>query len=259
MIIGPHTMTEKEALLTYCLRRGDDNLILSHRLSEWCGHGPQLEEDIALANRALDLIGQARNYLQYAGEVEGKGRTEDDLAYLRTEREFVNVKLMEQPNGDYAHTIARSFLYDAWHLPLQQALATSKDERLAAIAGKAVKEVTYQLKTSADWMIRFGDGTEESHRRAQAALDDLWTYTGELFATDEVEATLMKTGIVPDMAPIKAAFDAKVDAVLAEATLKRPADGYMQTGGRKGKHSEHLGFMLAEMQYLQRAYPGATW
>lgn len=252
-------MTQQEALLTYCLRRGDDNLILSHRLSEWCGHGPQLEEDIALANRALDLIGQARNYLQYAGEVEGKGRTEDDLAYLRTEREFVNVKLMELPNGDYAHTIARSFLYDAWHLPLQQALATSKDERLAAIAGKAVKEVTYQLKTSADWMIRFGDGTEESHRRAQTALDNLWTYTGEFFATDEVEATLMKAGIVPDMTPIKAAFDAKVDAVLAEATLKRPADGYMQTGGRKGKHSEHLGYILAEMQYLARAYPRATW
>lgn len=252
-------MNQQEALFTYALRRGDDNLILSHRLSEWCGHGPQLEEDIALTNRALDLIGQARNYLQYAGEVEGRGRTEDDLAYLRKERDFVNVKLVEQPNGDYAHTMARSFLYDAWHLPLQQALTKSADAQLAAIAGKAVKEVTYQLKTSADWMIRFGDGTEESHRRAQNALDALWTYTGELFATDEVEATLLKAGIVPDMAPIKAAFDAKVDAVLAEATLKRPADGFMMSGGRQGKHSEHMGFLLAEMQYLQRAYPGATW
>lgn len=252
-------MSNEEALFQYCLRRGDDNLILSHRLSEWCGHGPQLEEDIALTNRALDLIGQARNYLQYAATVEGKGRTEDDLAYLRKEREFVNVKLVEQPNGDYAHTIARSFLYDAWHLPLQQALTKSADAQLAAIAGKAVKEVTYQLKTSADWMIRFGDGTEESHRRAQTALDALWTYTGELFATDEVEVMLVKAGIVPEMTSIKAAFDAKVDAVLAEATLKRPTDGFMMSGGRQGRHSEHMGFLLAEMQYLQRAYPGATW
>lgn len=252
-------MSPQEALFTYCLRRGDDNLILSHRLSEWCGHGPQLEEDIALTNRALDLIGQARNYLQYAAEVEGKGRTEDDLAYMRKERDFVNVKLVELHNGDYAFTMARNFLYDAWHLPLQQALMKSADAQLAAIAGKAVKEVTYQLKTSADWMIRFGDGTEESHRRAQTALDSLWTYTGELFATDEVESMLVKAGIVPDMAPIKAAFDAKVDAVLAEATLKRPADGFMMSGGRQGKHSEHMGFLLAEMQYLQRAYPGATW
>ena len=252
-------MTEKEALFTYCLRRGDDNLILSNRLGEWCGHGPQLEEDIALTNRALDHIGQARNYLQYAGQVEGKGRSEDDLAYLRSDRQFTNVKLVEQPNGDYARTIARSFLYDAMHLPLQEALMTSKDEQLAAIAAKAVKEITYQLKTSSDWMIRFGDGTEESHRRAQTALDELWSYTGELFATDEVDAMLLKAGIIPDMAPIKVAFDVKVDAVLAEATLKRPADGFMMSGGREGKHSEHMGLLLAEMQSLHRAYPGVTW
>lgn len=252
-------MTQQDALFTYCLRRGDDNLILSHRLSEWCGHGPQLEEDIALTNRALDHIGQARNYLQYAGQVEGKNRTEDDFAYLRTDRQFTNVKLVEQPNGDYAHTMARSFLFDAMHLPLQQALMDSKDAQVAAIAAKAVKEISYQLKTSADWMIRFGDGTEESHRRAQTALDDLWTYTGELFATDEVDAVLAKAGIAPDMAPIKAAFDEKVDAVLAEATLKRPADGFMMSGGRQGKHSEHMGLLLAEMQSLHRAHPGATW
>jgi ring-1,2-phenylacetyl-CoA epoxidase subunit PaaC len=252
-------MTQQEALFTYCLRRGDDNLILSHRLSEWCGHGPQLEEDIALANRALDHIGQARNYLQYAVTVEGKGRSEDDLAYLRNERQFVNVKLVELPNGDYANTIARGFLFDAWHLPLQQALMNSKDEQLAAIAAKAVKEISYQLKTSSDWVIRFGDGTEESHRRIQTALDGLWTYTGELFATDEVDALLKDAGIVPDMAPIKAAFDKKVDAVLQEATLKRPADAFMASGGRQGKHTEHLGFLLAEMQSLHRAYPGATW
>ncbi len=252
-------MDQQEALFTYCLRRGDDNLILSHRLGEWCGHGPQLEEDIALTNRALDHIGQARNYLQYAGQVEGKGRTEDDLAYLRTDRQFTNVKLVAQPNGDYAHTITRSFLFDAMHLPLQQALMNSTDEQLAAIAAKAVKEITYQLKTSADWMIRFGDGTEESHKRAQAALDGLWNCTGELFATDEVDALLLKAGIAPDMAPIKAAFDEKVNAVLTEATLKRPADGFMMSGGRQGKHSEHMGFLLAEMQSLHRAHPGATW
>ena len=212
-----------------------------------------------MANRALDLIGQARNYLQYAAEVEGKGRTEDHLAYLRNERQFVNTKLVEQPNGDYANTIARSFLYDAWHLPLQQALTTSSDERIAAIAGKAVKEVSYHLRTSGEWLIRFGDGTEESHQRAQTALDALWTFTGDLFVQDEVDAILVKAGIVPDMAPIKAAFDATVNKVLSEATLKRPADGFMASGGRQGKHGEQLGFMLAEMQYLQRAYPGATW
>ena len=252
-------MELQQALFIYCLRRGDDNLILSHRLGEWCGHGPQLEEDIALTNRALDHIGQARNYLQYAGQVEGKGRTEDDLAYLRTDRQFTNVKLVAQPNGDYAHTIARSFLFDAMHLPLQQVLMSSKDAQLAAIAAKAVKEITYQLKTSADWMIRFGDGTEESHHRAQTALDDLWTYTGELFATDEVDDLLVKAGIAPDMGPIKAAFDEKVNAVLTEATLKRPVDGFMMSGGRQGKHSEHMGFLIAEMQSLHRAHPGATW
>lgn len=252
-------MTIEQALFTYLLRRGDDNLILSQRLGELCGHGPQLEEDIALTNRALDLIGQARNYLQYAGEVEGKGRTEDDLAFLRPEREFVNTKLVEQPNGDYAHTIVRSFLYDAWHLPLQEALTKSTDERIAAIAGKAVKEVRYHLHATKEWVIRFGDGTEESHERARTALNDLWTYTGDLFIQDEVDAMLLKAGIVPDMAPIKTAFDATVNAVLEEATLERPVSGYMSTGGRRGVHSEHMGVLLAEMQYLQRAYPGAEW
>lgn len=252
-------MTKEQALFTYLLRRGDDNLILSQRLGEWCGHGPQLEEDIALTNRALDLMGQARNYLQYAGEVEGKNRSEDDLAFLRQEREFVNTKLVEQPNGDYAHTIVRSFLYDAWHLPLQEALLKSSDEQIAAIAGKAVKEVQYHLRASSDWMIRFGDGTDESHRRAQTALDDLWTFTGDLFVQDDVDSILLKAGIVPDMGPIKAAFEKTVNAVLSEATLKRPEDGYMATGGRQGVHSEHMGVMLAEMQYLQRTYPGAEW
>jgi ring-1,2-phenylacetyl-CoA epoxidase subunit PaaC len=247
------------ALITYTLRLADDLLILSHRLSEWCGHGPVLEEDIALTNRALDHIGEARNLYTYAGQVEGKGRDEDDLAYLRNERQFLNTKLVEQPNGDYAHTIVRSFLFDAYHLPLAEALLKSSDTQLAAIAGKAVKEAQYHLRHSSDWLIRFGDGTEESHQRAQAALDNLWTFTGDLFVMDEVHQPLLKAGIAPDLSKIKAAFDATVDKVLAEATLERPADGFMASGGRQGRHSEHLGFILAEMQYLQRAYPGAEW
>ncbi|MFN3875134.1 MAG: 1,2-phenylacetyl-CoA epoxidase subunit PaaC [Flavobacteriales bacterium] len=247
------------ALFTYALRLGDDLLILSHRLSEWCGHGPILEEDIALTNRALDHLGEARNLLTYAGQVEGKGRTEDDFAYLRMERQFANVKLVEQPNGDYARTIARSFLFDAYHLPLMQALSKSADAQLAAIAGKSVKEATYHLRASSDWMIRFGDGTEDSHQRAQAALDDLWTFTGELFESDAVLEEMAKAGIAPDMAAVKAAWSKTVDEVLAEATLKRPADGFMATGGRKGLHTEHMGYILAEMQHVVRAYPGAQW
>lgn len=249
----------KDALLTYCLRQADDLLILSHRLSEWCGHGPVLEEDIALTNRALDHLGEARNLLAYSGTVEGKGRSEDDIAYLRNERQFLNTKLVEQPNGDYAHSIVRSFLFDAYHLPLAEALLKSSDVQLAAIAGKAVKEAQYHLRHSSDWIIRFGDGTAESHERAQRALDDLWTFTGDLFVMDTVHQQLMKAGIVPDLTTIKASFDATVDKVLGEATLKRPVDGFMASGGREGKHSEHMGFILADMQYLQRAYPGATW
>ncbi len=252
-------MSQTNALFTYTLRLADDLLILSHRLGEWCGHGPVLEEDIALTNRALDHIGEARNLLTYAGEMEGKGRTEDDLAFLRPERQFLNTKLVEQPNGDYAHTIVRSFLFDAYHLPLAEALLKSSDAQLAAIAGKAVKEAQYHLRHSSDWLIRFGDGTEESHQRAQAALDNLWTFTGDLFTQDEVHQAMVKSGVAPDLAKIKAAFDATVDTVLSEATLKRPTDGFMASGGRQGKHGEQLGFILAEMQYLQRAYPGATW
>lgn len=252
-------MSQQDALFAYTLRLADDLLILSHRLSEWCGHGPVLEEDIALTNRALDHIGEARNLYTYAGQVEGNGRSEDDLAYLRIERQFVNTKLVEQPNGDYAHTIVRSFLFDCYHLPLCEALVQSTDAQLAAIAGKAVKEAQYHLKHSSDWLIRFGDGTEESHRRTQSALDELWSYTGDLFVQDELHRALVKAGVAPDLSAIKAVFDKHVDRVLAEATLKRPADGFMHTGGREGRHTEHLGFLLAELQYLQRAYPGAQW
>ena len=248
-----------QALFTYTLRLGDDLLILSHRLGEWCGHGPILEEDIALTNRALDHIGEARNLLTSAGQVEGKGRTEDHLAYGRMDRQFTNVKLVEQPNGDYAHTIVRSFLFDAYHLPLAEALTKSSDAQLAAIAAKAVKEATYHLRHSSEWLVRFGDGTEESHQRAQAALDDLWTYTGELFETDAVTDELVRADIAPDIATVKETWNHTVDHILTEATLKRPADGFMMTGGRKGLHGEHLGFVLAEMQHVTRAYPGAEW
>ena len=252
-------MTQQEALFRFAVRMGDNSLVLGHRLSEWCGHGPQLEEDIAQANIALDLIGQARNYLTYAGEVEGKKRSEDDLAYLRTDRDYLNVLLCELPKGDYAQTIARSFLFDAFHLPLQQALTTSTDERLKGIAEKAVKEVTYHLRHSSEWLIRFGDGTEESHSRAQVALNDLWRYTGELFIPDEAEEMLAKAGVVPKLGDIQKEWSATVDRVLKEATLNRPADGWAASGGKKGVHSEHLGPMLAEMQTLQRTYPGVEW
>ncbi|MCL4281431.1 MAG: phenylacetate-CoA oxygenase subunit PaaC [Flavobacteriales bacterium] len=252
-------MTREEALFRAVLRMGDNNLVLGHRLSEWCGHGPVLEEDIAQTNIALDLIGQTRNLLTYAGELEGKGRSEDDLAYLRGEREYLNVQLVELPKADYAFTIARSFLYDAFHLPLQQALTESRDEHLKAIAGKAVKEVTYHLRHSSEWLIRFGDGTEESHRRAQEAVDELWRYTGELFVPDEAEELLAKDGTLPKLTDLKAEWSATVDRVLNEATLKRPADGWMAGGGKKGVHTEHLGPMLAEMQILQRTFPGVEW
>ncbi len=252
-------MSHPSPLFTYTLRLADDLLILSHRLSEWCGHGPVLEEDIALTNRALDHIGEARNLLTLAAGLEGKGRTEDDMAFLRNERQFVNTKLVEQPNGDYAHTIVRSFLFDAYHLPLSEALLKSASPELAAIAGKAVKEAQYHLRHSGDWLIRFGDGTDESHQRAQAALDDLWTFTGDLFTQDEAHQSMVTAGVAPDLTKIKEAFDQTVDKVLSEATLKRPTDGFMASGGRQGKHGEQLGFILAEMQYLQRAYPGASW
>lgn len=252
-------MSQASPLFQYTLRLADDLLILSQRLGEWCGHGPILEEDIALTNRALDHLGEARNLLTYAGQVEGKNRTEDDLAYLRMERQYTNVKLVEQPNGDYAHTMVRSFLFDAYHLPLMHALLKSTDAQLAAIAGKAVKEATYHLRHSSEWLVRFGDGTAESHQRAQAALADLWTLTGELFETDAVGDAMVKAGVAPEMAAIKAAWNNTVDTVLAQATLERPVDGFMATGGRKGLHTEHLGFILADMQHVTRAYPGASW
>jgi ring-1,2-phenylacetyl-CoA epoxidase subunit PaaC len=247
------------ALFTYVVSLADDALVLGHRLSQWSGHAPMLEEDIALSNLALDLVGQARLFYAHAGVIEGKGRDEDQLAFLRDEHAYRNVLLVEQPNGDFATTIVRQLLYAAFMHPYYQALVASGDQRLGEIAAKAVKEMAYHVRHSAEWVIRLGDGTEESHARAAAALDELWMYTGELFEMDDGERALVGKGIAVDRATIKPAWDATVDRVLAEATLKRPADRWMQGGGRSGRHSEHLGHLLAEMQVLHRAHPGATW
>ncbi|NKI59937.1 phenylacetate-CoA oxygenase subunit PaaC [Roseibium aggregatum] len=249
----------RDTLFEWLLRRGDTALVLGHRVSEWCGHSPVLEEDIALANVALDLIGQARMWLGLAGEVEGKGRGENELAYLRDAWDFRNFLLAEQPNGDFGQTLMRQFLIDAYQVPLLEALKSSKDERIAAIAAKAGKEVAYHLDRSADLVIRLGDGTEESHRRMQQALDALWSYTGEMFASDAIDTAMAEAGLAPDAASLKAEWKETVEAVLDEATLTLPESDFAHMGGLTGRHSEHLGHMLAEMQFLQRAYPGATW
>ena len=247
------------ALFEFLLRMGDNSLILGHRVSEWCGHGPVLEEDIALANTALDLIGQTQLWLGLAAEVEGAGRTADDLAYLRDAWDFRNVLLVEQPNGDFGHTLMRGFLYDAWSKLMLNGLLHSSDARVAEIAEKTVKEVAYHLERSTDLVVRLGDGTEESHRRMQNALDALWPYTGEMFEVDDVTETLVGQGIIPDPAKLRGAWDDVVNGVLAQATLTLPDTDFSHSGGQKGVHSEHLGRLLAEMQWLQRAYPGATW
>jgi len=244
-------------LLHAILARADDALVLAHRLSEWCGHAPMLEEDLALANIALDLLGQARALYQYAATVEGAGRDEDDLAYLRDAPQFRNALLCELPRGDFAETIARIFLFSAAMQPWWQAAMGSTDSTLAAIAAKAEKEVAYHLRHGAEWLIRLGDGTEESHARSATALAKLWPYIGELF--DPGDAALVTAGVIPDAVSLRPAFDALIARVLDRATLTRPRDGWMQRGGRRGVHTEHLGHMLAVMQHLQRAYPGATW
>ncbi len=246
-------------LFDYTLRLADTALILGHRLSEWIGHAPVLEEELALGNIALDLIGEARALYGYAGEVEGKGRDEDALAYRRDAGGFRNPLLVEQPNGDFAATIVRQFLFSAYAQPFWRALAASRDATLAAIAAKSEKEAAYHLRHAGEWLIRLGDGTEESRRRAQAALDELWPYTGELFERDAVEDVLIAAGIAVDPETLRAEWQRTVSGVLAEATLAAPEHTWMQSGGRSGRHSEHLGHLLATMQFLQRAYPGATW
>ena len=241
------------------LQWADDALMLGHRLSEWCGHAPMLEEDIALANMGLDLIGQARALYAYAGEVEGAGHDEDQLAYLRDVGEYRNLLLVEQPNGDFAFTMVRQFLYSAFADPYWRGMMQSADTTLAAIAAKSEKESAYHLRHSAEWMIRLGDGTAESHRRSQNALDALWPYTGELFTPDAAKRELVARHIAVDPESLRKQWDSTIDNVLRQATLQRPPSGWMQTGGRSGRHSEHLGHVLAELQFLQRSYPGATW
>jgi ring-1,2-phenylacetyl-CoA epoxidase subunit PaaC len=246
-------------LVLYALRRADDALILGHRLSEWCGHAPAMEEDMALANMGLDLLGQARELYSYAAKVEGKGNDEDKFAYLRDVRQYRNLLLLEQPNGDFARTMARQFFYAAFADLYWRAMMKSSDATLAAIAAKSEKESAYHVRHSSEWMVRLGDGTEESHRRAQTAVDDLWAYTGEMFHVDESERALIERGVAVDPAALHPQWQQTVSGVVTEATLTLPKSGWMQQGGRSGKHSEHLGHLLSELQSMQRTFPGATW
>ena len=257
--ISALSTADSEALFRYVLRLGDLSLVLGQRLGEWVGHSPALEEDLGVANIALDLIGQARLFLTYAGEIEGRGRDEDKLAYLREQGEYFNAILVEQPNGDFGQTIVRQVLIDAFQLELYERMAASSDARLAAIAAKSVKEVRYHLRYSSGWLVRLGDGTAESRARVQTALDLLWPYTVELFAADELDRHMAERGIGPQLSEVYAAWSARIDAILSEATLKRPADRPHAWHGKRGQHSEHLGYILAEMQYLQRTYPGVRW
>ena len=247
-------------LFEFLLRQGDNTLILSHRVSEWCGHAPVLEEDIALANIALDLLGQAQMWLGLAGEVEGAGRSADDLAMLRDAWDFRNAILVERPNGHFGQTMMRQFLFDAYHVELLSELTNSSDSRIAAIAAKSLKEVEYHVERSATTIIALGDGTQESHARMQAALDDQWTFAGEFFETDAGDETLNEAGIAPSPSFLHSRFGARAKAVLGAATLTIPDTNFAHSGGRSGKqHSEHLGNLLTQMQWLQRAYPGAKW
>lgn len=248
-----------DALLTFLLRLADDHLVLGHRLSEWCGHAPMLEEDLALPNIALDLIGQARALYQHAAEIEGKGRSEDDLAYLRLEREYLNCLLAERPNGDFAHTMLRQFYFAAFMHSFWEGMEKGTDAALAAIAAKAVKEAAYHIRHAGEWVIRLGDGTEESARRMRAAVESLAPYLDELFESDAVTQAIAAAGIAPEPASLRGAFDRQVGQVFAEALLEAPQSGWAQSGGRRGRHSEAMGYLLAELQYMQRTYPGAVW
>ena len=274
--------TLTSAKLDYTLRLADDALIVGHRISEWCGHGPILEQDIALTNTSLDHLGRARSLYQYAAEqfnnlaadeqkdtftsvalqqiiTTGAAIDEDDLAYLRDGWDFRNVLLLEQPNIDWAYTVARSFFYDAFNFSFFSALKNSKDETLAAVAEKSLKEVTYHLRWSSEWVVRLGDGTDESHNRMQQAVNELWAYTGELFVMNDTDKAMLQAGIGVDLAALKQPWLDCVNTVFAEATIDMPATGWMQQGGKEGRHSEHLGYILAELQFMQRAYPGMEW
>jgi ring-1,2-phenylacetyl-CoA epoxidase subunit PaaC len=247
------------AFFEYLLRLGDDRLVLGHRGSEWCGHGPILEEDIALTNIALDLVGEATLLLKLAGETEGQGRSEDALAYLRDGIDFRNALLVELPKGDFAFTIVRQLFFSVYSLLQMDALTRSTNADLAGIAAKALKESRYHVRHCAEWVVTIGDGTDESHTRAQNAVDDLWRYTGELFIGDDVDREVANAGLGVDPSTLNDRWSAEVSRVLSEATLAIPTSGYMQRGGRAGKHTEHLGHMLAEMQIVARSHPGASW
>lgn len=252
-------MTKQEALFKYLLRLGDNALILSQRLSEWCSNAPFLEEDLALTNFALDMVGRAQAFLKYAGEVEGKGRTEDALAYRRSERQYYNNQIAELPNGDFAHTVVKQLFISAFEFCLFSELQNSKDATLAAISTKTLKEVKYHLAHAGDWVIRLGDGTAESHKRVQKAVDALWMFTGEQFEMDETDRRLIDEEIAVDLQPLHQSWRSYVVDILKQATVIIPEGKYMQTGSRLGIHTEHLGHLLSEMQYLQRAYPDAKW
>ena len=252
-------MSLEQAHFEYVLRMADNALILGQRLSEWCGHGPILEQDIAITNIALDQIGQARTLLTYAGELEGKGRTEDDLAYFRDTIDFKNVLLVEQPNEDWAFTIVRQFLFDSFNFFFQQMLLQSDDEKLAGIAEKSIKEVQYHLRYSSEWMIRLGDGTPTSHQKMQRALDDLWMFSGELVTPDAIDQLMLANGIGVDLEKINLLRQERINDILQQATLRIPENKWMQGGGKYGEHTEHLGFILSELQYMQRAYPNMKW
>ncbi|SFP03296.1 ring-1,2-phenylacetyl-CoA epoxidase subunit PaaC [Bradyrhizobium sp. Ghvi] len=246
-------------LMLYALRRADDALILGHRLSEWCGHAPILEEDMALSNIALDLIGQARELYGYAAKSEGRDNDEDKLAYLRDVRQYRNLLLVEQPNGDFAHTMVRQFFYSAFADLYWREMMSSRDATLAAIAAKSEKESAYHLRHASEWIIRLGDGTDESHRRVQAAIDDLWAFTGEMFAVDDGERALIHAGVAIDPGTLRGRWLTTLSDVIDEATLSLPQNDWMQQGGRAGRHSEHLGHLLSELQSMQRTFPGLTW
>ena len=258
MTVANITVSETPLVL-YTLRRADDALILGHRLSEWCGHAPMLEEDMALSNMALDLIGQARELYSYAAQVEGNGNDEDKLAYLRDVRQYRNLLLMEQPNGDFAHTMVRQFLYSVFADLYWSTMVASTDATLAAIAAKSEKESAYHVRHCSEWIIRLGDGTEQSHARAQAAIDHLWAFTGEMFSVDDAERGLIDNGTAIDPQSLLPQWLMTISRVVQEATLTLPQNDWMQQGGRSGRHSEHLGHLLSELQSMQRTFPGVTW
>ncbi len=246
-------------LYNYILGIADNSLILGQRLGELCGHGPNLETDIALTNISLDLLGQTRNYYQYIARLHDKEKTEDDIAFLRSEREYINVLLVEQPNTHFGFVMARQFFYDVFHLMLMEKLQESKDETLSAIAKKAIKEVSYHFRFSSDWVKRLGDGTKESHYKMQEAVDELWRFTDEFFYLTEADKAMIEAGIGVDVSNFKEAYYIKVSEILTEATLSIPESKYFQKGGKQGIHSEHMGFILAELQYMQRTYPNMKW